>query len=241
MTTAWIILLGASLLVALVAVLVFKRCSRPEKILTARNRLVARFIELFLYQDSLRALARSGGRLGISLGRYLSALLLPLLAAVAVVLPLLAFSSPLLSRKPISASSTFLVEARGVAEVERIALQPEGIAVRIPGENRVVWRCQAKGESAISLDTSGDNVRIPLAFGDGCPWIVPGWTTSPLAALLPGTGNLRAENTEFGLLRIDYPERSFEVAGLKLDWLTTLSLFSLVFSIPIAMLAKITI
>lgn len=247
MATAWIILIIASLVVAIVAVFIFKAVSKPSVIRLTRNRLLARFVELFLYQENLLSLTRASGRLWISLARYLLALLLPLLAASVMIIPLLSAVFPILSKVPLSPGDSFLVEVKTDSNSISPELLGEGVIspippVRIPGENRTLWRCVtiAAKKHALILQSGGNHSRYPIAAGDGERWIVDQWTSS-FAKVLPGIGEI--ENTDGGLSQIyvEYPERHFETLFFRSGWLTMLSCLSLAFSIPIAFLARITV
>lgn len=248
METAWVILLLASISVAVVAVYAFKKISHPGKIAFHRNRLLARTVELFLYQESLRALGRASGRLWGSLFRYLFALALPILAALVVVLPILILVCPFLADSPIQTGRPFLVEISWIAENGEFDLEGEGVRatappVRVPGEGRVVWRCEASQEPECFLrPVSGSHsVRFPVATGNGCRWIIDEWTASGIEAIAPGVVRIDGEKLQFEKLRIDYPEREYRVLGGRFDWLTILSVSSILFSIPVAIFARITL
>lgn len=242
MDAPWFSMIFASLLVAVVAVLAFKWCYRPDTALALRNRMVARLIEMFLYQESLRASGRAAGRLMKSLGGYLAALLLPLLAAIVPAVAILILVEPMLAWSPIPVGDTFLVETESTEPVEW--REHEGIQLtappfRFPGSDRTVWRFEGvkKGIFPLTFTEREKTSSISSAVGQRKWSLTPKWKSSA-AAFLPGVGKVEgvgSVSTAF----MEYPEQSYAILGFKCGWLTALSVISFMLAIPVAVMFRI--
>lgn len=82
---------------------------------------------------------------------------------------------------------------------------------------------------------------MAAAGAPGTAWITREWTGSIAGSIRPGVGKLEGYEHLPERVRIDYPERRYRWLGWETDWLTLLSVASLVFSIPIAMVLRITV
>ncbi|MAS92931.1 MAG: hypothetical protein CMO55_07005 [Verrucomicrobiales bacterium] len=242
MEAPWFSMIFASLLVAVVAVLAFKWAYRPHSALVKRNRMVARLIEMFLYQESLRASGRAAGRLMKALGAYLVALLLPLFAAMAPAVLILVLVEPMLAWSPFSAGQDFLVETESPETVEwqeAEGLQLTAPPFRFSDSGRTVWRFQGEKEGIFELTFGEGKEHSTLEVVIGTrTWILkPGWTTSA-AGLLPGVGAIR-EGQAISRCLVEYPEQLYRISGWNCGWLTALSVISFLLAIPAAIIFKI--
>lgn len=247
MDSPWARMILASLVVAVVAVLAFKWCYRVELAATRRNRMVARLIEMFLYQDSLRASVRAAGRLSKALGFYLFSLLLPILAAMVPVMLFLLIVEPLLAYSSLPVGNQFLVETRaekGNADslnwMEDGGIRLTAPPFKLPGGKRTIWRFEGKESGRFSLSFGGEAEKssIEVVVGSRTDLPVPRWSRSAILTLLPGLGKI-PETGPLLSATVAYPEQSYSLVGLSCGWMTALSLVSFILAIPVAVMFRL--
>jgi hypothetical protein len=231
---------AASLLTALLVLLIFKLTSRPSAIRRSRNRVTARVLELLLFRDDVRVSLGAVGRVWVANLSYLRRVLVPFLAAVLPMLWILSRADPRLGSRPLRPGETTLATARfrdGVSVLaQTISLEGSGSVtvdsppVRIPARGEVSWRLRAGSGAgaAIRVHTSGKPFTFDVATGGamvraraarstGGPWL----TLAGLARLPPG-GPVAA-------LTVDYPRRDWMIAGRSWHWLAVFFVLTLLF------------
>lgn len=232
-----------SALVAWVAVLIFMRFSARSKIPERANMFVARLVELFLYQDNPRDFFGSMQRFATAGALCFLSVVPPVLAATAGIVPILMMSEPFLAHSPVRKGDPFLVEVRGVID----QVDPVGVGVaatappvRLEHEGSLIWRME------ISDNFTGTSARVSfgtaqqfmLRIAPYRGWVVHRWTRSPFVSLLPGIGKLHRDEVISGV-EIDYPRRVFPIFGMRLDWISAISVFSFFFSVPFALMLTV--
>lgn len=120
-------MVALSLALALVALTVFKLASKPERVARARDRALARVLELWLFRDDPVACFGALWRVAAADLRYLGTLLLPMAASLAPVLALLYAGSALLADSPLATGETAVVRARWTGDAApALRLEVEG-------------------------------------------------------------------------------------------------------------------
>jgi len=245
MTWPWISSLLFGLAVALAALFAYRQASRPERIATARDRVLARLLEIFLYRDSLRCMGRACGRLVAAFGGYGFVTAAPLGFAALCTMPLLLLSIPFVQHRACEVGESVLVDVRlrGPAGIGRLALESggggleEGPTVRIPAEARVIRRFSAReaGTWNAVLRMGADEVFVPISVVERGPAMPSLYTSGPLGRL-PGVGALDSPAKPLSV-SIDYPD--WNVAGSS--WLTgpvLVVVFALAFAAPLAVAVR---
>ncbi len=102
-------MVALSLVLALVALTIFKFVSKPEKVARARDRAIARVLELWLFRTDPLSAFGALGRVVVADIRYLGTLLLPMAASLAPVLALLYAGSLKLANAPLAPGETAIV------------------------------------------------------------------------------------------------------------------------------------
>ncbi len=152
-----VLLAIASVLFAVLALLLFKWATPQRRLAAARGRLLGRLLEAALYQDDLRVILRVQAGVVVANLRYL-VLALPALAALA--LPLLLVLPQLearLGRRPLDVGQTALVTAAVPAGTRAVLVPTAGLAVeagpvRDPAREELVWRVRALASGIHALE-----------------------------------------------------------------------------------------
>ena len=220
MVDLWIKLLICSFAIAFVAVFAFKQSSSPIEMQRNRDRLIARIIELFLYQESLRNLCRAFARVVVSAGKYLQTLVFPVFVAIVFVLPVLLLSEPILSKRSVEPGEEFLVEAWfedfNHADLKRVEIVGVYCTKRvdIPRKKKIVWQVKIAeaGKYEFHLQELKGKKReyepFCLSVGKRPFWVTHTWDIDRLSALSPGV-ELMEKTSNAMRVRIDYPDAKY--------------------------------
>lgn len=243
-------LVAFSVLLGLVVLWIFKAASDPGRILRARNRAVARLLEVWLYRSdpwvSLGAVAR-GLR---DNARYLGTMALPMLACLLPALLLLAQARDWFGARPLRPGETVLVVASvkpdapadalwrlelsdGTVGDRATGVRVKGPPVRSAARREIAWQVQVEGKTsgcvALALTDPGGGIHIgkELCVGPGLGRVsrcrvasVPDWLLNPGEPRLPASQPL----ARFEVL---YPAAEYNFLGLRMGWLPAVLLLSL--------------
>ncbi len=154
--------------VTTVALLSFRYCSDQEGIATAKERIKAYLLELWLYKDDLRVmLGAQGAVFGYSL-RYLALALLPVAIMLIPLAPVIAQLESHYAYRSLQPGESIILTAlvgpdiaADVAESATLSVPPE-LAVQTPAlflrdQGKLLWRIGASqpGEFSIGLELNG--------------------------------------------------------------------------------------
>jgi len=224
-----------SALTALAALALFKVSSRPERIAAARDRALARVMELWLWREDAVGGLCSVGRAMVASLVYFSVMLRPLAVSLVPMALLLVQAHEWFGTRSLRVGESVMVVARadraGVAE--HLELQAEGdlrveASVATPASRERVWRVRA-GQTAgvFRLHLSGPDVeevkrlcvgeglrRVSLRRGRGF------WNRVFYPGEAPLCGSVER-------IEVTYPAAEYSFFGIRANWLTALLVLSL--------------
>jgi hypothetical protein len=122
-----------SVLLGLVVLLIFKATSNPALILRARNRALARILEMWLYRDDPWVSLGSFIRVLRDNTRYLGVMTLPMLASLLPALLLLAQAYDWFDARPLQPGETALVVAQLKPDAPADTMRRLELSVRVQG------------------------------------------------------------------------------------------------------------
>lgn len=120
----WIGMCLATAFITIVLLLTFKLTSRPEAIRKSKGRLIARTLELVLFQQDMWVSLSAVGRILWANLLYLKELLIPLSVAIVFALPLLAQCAAWFESRPLREHERALLEVQMQSLPEGIASKP---------------------------------------------------------------------------------------------------------------------
>lgn len=253
-TSPWPGLVVSSLLSAAIFVLLFRLTSNQPTLQRARNRFVARTLELLLYQHDLRVTITACGRILAANAAYLFQFLLPV--GVGLIPLLLLFSQleswfeyrPFRIGEPVVLTVQFDA-ARSVidtpVELRHSAhIRTDSPSVRMPSRNEMAWRlvAVAPGDGWAEVTIGGVTERISVVTGNQLARLAPrreprgviSELLSPSALPLPAAGPIRQ-------MEISYPRRKVEWGFDELPWTVVVFALMMPFSLVFATVLGIRI
>ena len=172
------LIVSASVL-ALVIVGLFRLAGRPQRIRAARNRLVARTLELLLFGHDGRSLLTASGRILAANGVYLWQFVWPLLVSTIPITLLLIQGAAWFGHRPYRVGEPIIVEVRlasgrSVLDTPVALSTAEGLTltagpVRIPDRAELCYRLVGTkpGDGWVDLSLEGHTVRKQVVIGEG--------------------------------------------------------------------------
>lgn len=171
------LVISASVLAAVIVGL-FRLVGRPQSIRRARNRLLARTLELLLFGHDGRSLLTASGRILVANGSYLWQFLVPLFVTTIPVTLLLIQGAAWFAHRPYRVGEPIIIEVNlasgrsvlgtsvslNTAECLTLTAGP----VRIPGRNELCYRLVGTqpGDGWVDLTVDGYTIRKPVAIGE---------------------------------------------------------------------------
>ncbi len=227
-----------SVVTGVALLLLFKVASNPERVATARNRAIARVLELWLFQSDPLVSLGALGRVLRANAVYLGTLLRPVLLSAVPMVLLLAQAHDWFAGRPLAVGETALVVAHWrpsepLPESTLTAgtgLVVETPAVRSAARHETAWRIRRDAPTGspagLTLTAPGlAEVRLAVAAAPGrC---TPKRVLGRWAHLLyPGQPRLPADGplTE---LEVRYPAAEYGWGRWQTDWLIALLVVSL--------------
>jgi hypothetical protein len=216
-------LVAMSAVTGVVMLFLFKYTTRQERMRVVKDRIKMHFIELRLYQDDMRVLWRTQGRI---LRANLEYVKLVVIAALIIVIPVVFILMDMdmrFGRRPLEVGETALVKVAlagrgGLPEVDLVP--PAGVMietpkVRIPTEREVDWRLHASeaGVFDLAFRVDGREFVKKLSAGSSFAYLGkdPDLKGSPIQSI-----------------EVAYPERRFGFDSWMGHWLTLFCVFSVV-------------
>jgi hypothetical protein len=233
-----LIVVGISLVIGLVMVVVFRYTSDQKAIHVAKDRLKAHLLALRLFQDQIRVVLRSYGRIVLATGQYLRLAFTPLLFVIVPLTFLIVQLDRYLGSMPVEVGHPFLIKVRtdNPSALNEASLQlPDGLAttaptVHVPSESEVVWRVVAEksGEYIVDVQASDHIVSKQVIVGAGLSRLSPVrlrgkfWKRIFVSGepALPGNNPIES-------IALQYPARNVAFAGLEWNWIWLFFVLSL--------------
>ena len=230
--SAWPGLIAASLVASIVLVVLFHFSSNPNEIRRTRNRLLARTLELLIFQHDMRASFTACGHILVANAAYLFQFLRPMAVGLIPLLLIFVQMESWFDRRPlrIGEQAVLLVEIDPSESVldQTIDLQlPEILKidsplVRIPSKNEIAWRiaATAAGDGWIDVITGGIKERKSLLTGDQLVRLSQSRESngtlqqllSPSEPPLDGRSPIRR-------MLVSYPRRELLIGQTEIPWL----------------------
>lgn len=233
----WVLLI-VSVLTGLLLVLAFRFASDQKKIRVVKDRVQAHVLEIRLFRDEFRAIARAYTRLLRAVGAYLRLSLKPLLILLVPLIVVFVQIDMRLGWLPFKPNENFIVRAKfsDAARLDATALRlPAGLAltappVRVAAGKEIAWRVSAEREGLY---------EIAVAVGDRefAKQVVVATRVAPVS-----TQRVRARGLvwllEMGELplpsdaplesiEVRYPPRVINFGLVETSWIVPFFLFSL--------------
>lgn len=236
----WIGMCVATLVVTAVLLLVFKWTSRPEQIRRTKGRLIARTLELVLYQHDLGISTSAIFRILWANALYLRELLIPLACALAIGIPLLAQCAAYFEFRPLHVGehAVLAVAVTTSGTGLHVPLQVPSIVqtdtqdFAIPQRKEVTWRLtgHAVGTGLLEMQVGGQIVSKTITVGEGLRRVsslAPSRSAFWDRLLYPSEPAISP--AEASAVSLQYPPRNWYVGTWNFHWLVALFLLSLVF------------
>ncbi len=245
-------LVAFSVFFGLVVLLIFKATSNAGRVVQARNRALARILEMWLYRDDPWVSLGAFGRLLVDNARYLAVMTLPLLASLLPAVLLLAQAHDWFAMRPIRPGEAVLVVAETRPEVSADASQRmqlsvyeagagasaacvrvEGAPVWTPVRHEIAWRVRADerltGRATLVLQDTDGALRVEKRICTGSRLArITRMRVAGLAAsvLYPGEARLEA-NQPVVRVEVLYAEAEYSLLGWRMGWLPAVIILSM--------------
>jgi hypothetical protein len=249
-------LVPISVVVGVLALLVFKVTSNQPALAASRERQFAGFFEIRLFNDDLVNIFRAQGRILKATGAYLLRILVPLAVLMPVLILVIAQLQFHYGYEGLRPGEPTLVRARldtrtlaTAGKPSAILRAPAGVrvetpAVWIPSERILVWRVRATrpGDYEMQLSVGGTHVTKSLTVSDRIVRrspVRPGRSVitqlfHPAEPPLPGDGPVES-------FEVNYPAASVNLAGWHTNWLIAFFILSLVAALALRRPLRVTI
>jgi hypothetical protein len=251
----WPGLVAVSLLTAVVLVLLFRATSNPDAILRARNRLLARTLELLLFQHDMRVSLTACGRILAANTAYLGRLVPPIAVGLVPLVLIFVQLEAWFDRRPLHVgdATVLTVELDPAFPVvgTPVELQLPAIVrmdsppVRSPAKNEVAWRLVATrpgdGSAEIRLDDAPPESKT-LVVGPNMSRVSPRRPSAGfvLELLAPSERPL-SKSSPIRRIEAYYPRRETTLGLTQVHWLFAAFLLMMLFSLILAPLFGVRI
>lgn len=250
----WPGLIAASLLTAFVLVGLFRLTSSQTGILRARNRFLARTLELLLFQHDMRVSLTACGRILAANFVYLFHFLVPMFIGLVPLVLIFVQMEAWFARRPLQVGESAVLTAQldatypvTTTPIELIA--PESVRidsppVRTPKTNEVAWRVLAAAEGhkparvqvagvtePKSLVISSDLVRVSARRASR------GWINQLFAPSEPPL----AISSPIQRMELSYPPRELAIGLTDVDWILAAVILMMIFSLILGALFGVRI
>jgi uncharacterized membrane protein (DUF106 family) len=242
----WVSLTLYSLVLAVLALLVYKRCSNQRAIEAAKRRMAASIFEIRLFNDDLRAILRAQGSLLRDNLRYLGLNLVPLVVMVALMLPLFAHLQFVYGyegfRVGRPAVVTVALNEPALLHSDRPDVElraPDGLRVEagpvwVQPRRELVWRVvgERPGRYELALDLEGREATKSVVVESGLTRRSPIRQESGFwkQLLYPAEDPLPS-GLGVASITLDYPERDVSLLGFGMHWSIAILILSLVIAL----------
>jgi hypothetical protein len=244
-TRPWPGLLAAALATSIAMLLVIRWVSSPAEIRRAKDRLVARVLELVLFRHDARVSFTAGGRIVSANLVYLRTLLWPLVISAVPCILVLSQLSCWYSWRPLKGGEAAVLEIKlsdgfsvmetrvSLAVPASIRVETEGVRVTAPPE--ITWRLRAEHDGSDWVDIAiGDEapVRKQIVVGDKLEKISARRSRhGPWQSLLyPGEPPIDVASS---IVEIDvrYPSRQLYIGNTEVDWVLAFVILTMLFGL----------
>jgi uncharacterized membrane protein (DUF106 family) len=243
---AWVSLTLYAGVMAVLALLVYKRCSNQRAIEAAKRRMAASIFEIRLFNDDLRAILRAQGALLRDNLRYLGLNLVPLVVMLALMLPLFAHLQFVYGYEGLPVGKPAVVtvelgepELRDTDRPDVELRAPDGVRIEagplwLQPRRELSWRLvgERPGRYELALDLDGREATKSLVVASGLARRSPIrqqaglWNQLLYPAEDPLPSGLGVDS-----ISLAYPERDVSLLGFEMHWSIAILILSLVIAL----------
>ena len=234
-----LVLMLHALAIAGVVVAVYGLVSDQARIRRRKNRMIARLLEIRIFQSDPIAVFGSFRRVLAEIVAYVAASAKPLLILIPVMVLWIAQLAAWFEWRPLAPGEIAVVSVAlkpGTSPVAQPASleAPDGIAVETPAfrslaTNEVSWRIRAlhAGHGALRCTAAAFTAQKDVVAGAALAKVSPKKTGGAFwsRVLWPAEEAL-GKDAPFSEIRIAYPERSLRFFGREVNWLVALLIAS---------------
>ena len=243
----WVGLAVFSLFITVLALLAFKFCSNPQAIARARGKVIARVLELRLYRDDLLGIFATLGRVLLGTAVYLKEYLLPIGVLIVPVSLILVQMSCWFDYRPLRSGEIALFTVTLRPDVKVMDVSPtttsspnivvESEPLRIPSENRIIWRFRGEPgpQCMLGVRTTNETVGMYLEIGSPFGGVAARRVSGGFFAILlnPAARPIH-KGSVFSKMEISYPPRD-----LGMNWLVACFILTIVFALILKPLFRV--
>lgn len=252
--SAWPGLIAVSLFASVLLVALFRATSNQTEIRRTRNRLLARVLELLLFQHDLRVSLTACGRIIAANGNYLRQFLAPIAVASVPLLLIFVQLESWFDRRPLRLGETAVIMVEldqsqpvagipaeiAVSDVARVDSPP----VRVSTRNELAWRVVATSTGTGWVDVTACGMRERKS-------LVVGTHLVRTSARRERSGFIRQilNPSELPLsvsgpvhrIEISYPQRELHIGFSKVPWPIAVVLLMMVLGLAVGRLLGVRI
>lgn len=250
----WTGMIVISVVTGVIMLVIYKYTSNQAGITRAKDRIKANFLAIMLFNDSLRVLVTSIGRIFKWNGVYMAHNLRPLAVMIVPVLLLLVQINFWYGYRPVEVGEQVIVTAHTQWEIDlsttEATLQSNGgvvvetPAVRIPNKGEVAWRIrgQENGEYELTIHVGEAYAtkRVVVGTPDRLYRLAPLRHNGNFfdALLYPGEKKL---NGPISFVSVDYPTMEMNLFGWNIHWIIAYFILSILFGFSMKGIFKVDI
>lgn len=250
----WPGLIVCSFLTAVVLVALFSVTSNQKAIRRTRNRMLARTLELLMFQHDLRVSISACGRILMANAAYLYQMFKPMLVGLIPLVLIVVQMENWFEYRPfhLGESGVLTVVLEPKTTVKTMAakittsdnFKIDSPAVHAPQKNEVAWRfvASAPGEGWADISINGTTERKTLVTGDSVARISPTRVQSGMwnEIFSPSEPPL-AEASPIRKIEVSYPTRHTSIDLTELHWIWIAVVFMMAFSLALGQMFGITV
>jgi hypothetical protein len=240
----WVVLTVHGALLAVLALFAYALFSNQASIKRTKNRLMARLLEIRLFQDDPILTLRAFGRVLTGIVVYMKDSLKPLFVMLPIVVLWIAQLAGWFEWRPLNKGESVVVKAALQPDTkisgQVAALEvPKGFEIETPAfhstaNNEVLWRLKAtdSGSGPMVLKVADHSAEMPIVSdGNRLAEVAPrklGAGSSFWDKVFYPMDRPLASDSVFREITIDYPERTLKIMGFEINWLVWLLLVSII-------------
>ena len=237
------VLLVHGLLMGILALSAYALVSNQAVIKRTKNRLLARVLEIRLFQDDPLAVIGSFFRVLGGTVLYMIASLKPLIVMLPIVVLWITQLAGYFEWRPLKTGETTVVVAKmekgtDITSGSPTLTVPAGLkieteAMRSLKDNEIVWRVKAEGAATgvMKITAGGSTAEKEIAAGGGkLQQVSPERLKTGFwdKIYYPYESSLAADGP-FSEIRVSYPQAQIKIFGHEMNWLIILLIASILF------------
>ena len=237
------VLLIHALLMGVLALSVYALVSNQASIKRTKNRLLARVLEIRLFQDDPLAVVGSFFRVLGGTFLYMKDSLMPLFVMLPIVVLWITQLAGWFEWRPLRPGETTVVAVKmekgtDISSGKSALSVPAGLTVETEAfrslkENELAWRVKADGAAigAMKIDVAGASIEKEIAAASsGLTQVSPKRLKTGFweKVYYPYEASLPADRP-FSEIRVIYPQAQLKVLGIEMHWLIVLLIASILF------------